>query len=144
MVGAGKFSFGAARVAASFLVRIVAAIVLVIALPRLEDAAAVAATVLDGPASVERAVALVFVGIIAAVVVAVAGPQARDTLAVGAVEFVALASQIPTDAHPVVVDQLRRFVTLALGRSVRRRVARLGATAVIQRARVELATLPIR
>lgn len=143
LVGAGEFSFGAAGVGTSILVRVVAAIVLVIALPRLEDAAPVAATVLDGPASVERAVALVLVGIVATVVVAVAGPQARNALAVGAVKFVALASQIPAHAHPVVVHQLGRLVALALGRAVGRRVARLGASAVVERARIKLATLSL-
>lgn len=118
MVGAGEFAFGAAGVGASLLVRVVATIVLVIALPRFKDATPIAATVLDRAASVERTVALVFVGIIATVIVTVTRPQARNALAVGAVEFVALASQIPADAHPVVVDQFGRFVTLAFGRSV--------------------------
>ena len=106
LVGAREFSFGAVCVVASLLVRIVSAVVLVIAFPRLEDAAPVAATVLDRAASVERAVAFVLVGIITAVVVSVTRPQARNALAVGAVEFVALASQISADAHPVVVYQL--------------------------------------
>lgn len=118
LVGAGEFAFGAAGVGASLLVRVVATIVLVIALPRFKDATPIAATVLDRAASVERTVALVFVGIIATVIVTVTRPQARNALAVGAVEFVALASQIPADAHPVVVDQFGRFVTLAFGRSV--------------------------
>jgi hypothetical protein len=119
LVGAGEFSFSTAGVSTSILVRVVATVVLVIALPRFKDATPVATTVLDWPASVERTVALVFVGIIATVIIAVARPQAGNAFAVGAVKFVALASQIPADAHPVVVDQFRRFVTLAFGRTVR-------------------------
>ena len=115
-----------------------------VTLPRLEDAPSVAAPVLDGAASVERAIALVLVRVIAAVVVAVTRPQTRDALAVGAVEFVALARVIALHAHAVVVDQFRVLVALALGRAVGARVARLRAAAVVQRARVELTTLPIR
>jgi hypothetical protein len=119
LVGAGEFSFGTAGVSTSILVRVIATVVFVIALPRFKDATPVSATVLDWPASVERAVALVFVGIIATVIVAVARPQPGNAFAIGAVKFVTLASQIPSDAHPVVVDQFRRFITLAFGRTVR-------------------------
>ena len=115
-----------------------------IAFPRLEDTTAVAATVLDRAARVERTVALVLVGIVTAVVVSVASPQAGDAFAVGAVELVAFARQIPADAHPVVVDQFRIVVAFAFRRSVNRRVTRLGASSVVERARIELATLTIR
>lgn len=114
-----------------------------IALPRIENAPAVAAAELDRSARVERTEALVLVRVVAAVVVSVAGPQSRDALAVGAVELVALARQILGDAHAVVVDQFAVLVAFALGRPVGRRVARLGAAAVVERARIELATLAV-
>ena len=56
LIGAGEFSFGARIVGAALFVRVVSAVVLVIALPRLEDAPTVAAPVLDRTARVERAV----------------------------------------------------------------------------------------
>lgn len=144
LIGAGEFAFGASAVSASFFVRVITAVVFVIALPRPEDTTSISATVLDRPASVEGTIALVFVGIVTAIVVAIAGPQTRNAFAVGAIEFVAFASQVATDAHPVVVDQFSGFVALAFGRCVGRRMARLSASTVVQSARIELATLAIR
>ena len=53
LIGARKLAFSARSVSTSLLVRVVAAVVFVIAFPRFEDAPAVAASVLDRSASVE-------------------------------------------------------------------------------------------
>lgn len=54
LVGARVLRFiVAGGVGAAFFVRIVAAVIFVIAFPRLEDAASIAASVLDGAASVK-------------------------------------------------------------------------------------------
>ena len=88
-VVAGELALHALRVVAALLVRPVAAVVLVVAPPRGEDAAAVAAAELGRLAGVLRAVVGVLVGAVAvaAVRVAVAGPQPADALAVGAGEL---------------------------------------------------------
>ncbi len=132
------------RISAPFLVGIIPAIVLMIALPRFEDAPPVAAPVFDGSASVERAVPLIFIRVVPAIVVTIASPEPRDAFPIGAVELVPLAGQILPDAHPIIVHQFGRFVALALGRPVDRRMTRLGASAIIQSAGIELATLSIR
>ena len=144
LVGTGEFSFRTGRIGTSFFVRVVSAVILVIALPRLEDAASVSAPEFDGSARVEGAVAFVLVGIVSAVVVAVARPQPRDALAVGAVEFGGLARVVLGHAHPVVVDQFRVLVAAAFRRAVDGRETGLRASAVVECARIELAALSFR
>lgn len=54
MVGAGELALGTVRIVTLQLVGAVATVVLVVTLPRLEDASAVAAAELGGTARVER------------------------------------------------------------------------------------------
>ena len=56
LVGASKLSFGARFVSAALFIRVIATVVFVVAFPRFEDTTAVAASVLDRTACVERAV----------------------------------------------------------------------------------------
>lgn len=50
---------------------------------------------------------------------------------------------VARDAHAVVVDELVVVVAATLGRAVGARETGLRATAVVERARVELAALPL-
>lgn len=143
-VEASELTLGAGRIHASLLVRPVLAVVLVVALPRLKDAAAIVASELVRRAGVVGAVVGVLVGVVTAVVVAVAGPHAADALAVGAEELGGIAGDVPGHAHAALVDQLGVVVAAALDRVVGCGVAAVRAATVGDLARVDLATLPAR
>lgn len=103
-VQTGELSVGARWVNAADLIGIVFAVVIVIALPRFEDAATVVAAEFVRRAGVVRAVVFVFVGVVSAVVVTVARPHAADAFAVAAEEFARIAGYVLGDAHSAFVD----------------------------------------
>lgn len=143
VIGAGEFAGGAGRIDAALLVASVTTVVLVIALPRLEDAASVSASELVGTARVVGAVVGVLVGAVTAVVVTVARPHPRYASAVSASESAGVAGDVLRHAHPVLVDEPTGVVALALGDGFRSGMARLVATAVAYVAGVHLAELPV-
>ena len=91
----GEFSLVTLVVVTAFFVRSVAAIVLVITAPGVENASAIAATELGGFARVLGAVAGVLIGLVSAsaVAVSIASPESGDTLAIGTGELVSITSR---------------------------------------------------
>jgi hypothetical protein len=74
-VVAGVLAHRTARIVAAYLIRTVPAIILVVALPRLEDAAPVAATIFRGRAGVITAILKLLICRIPTIIIAIAGPQ---------------------------------------------------------------------
>ena len=152
VVSAGELAFTAARIIAVDLIRSIPAVILVIALPRAEDATAIAAPKLGWLAGVRRAVVRVLVGVVPAVVVSIASPQPRDALAVGAGELVAAAVIVAraaigrrrlVDAHFAFIDCREPVGAATQGLAVWARMARVRAAAVVDLAHVHCAVLPL-
>lgn len=134
---------GVALLTAVLLVGTIPAVVLVIALPALEDAPSVRAPELRRTASVARAVVDVFIGVVSAVVVPVTRPQPRDALSVQAVELSGIASHVVRHAHLALVGELESSVAQALRHVVGAGMARVDAATIVHLAGIGIALLAI-
>jgi len=142
-IGASELTIHTRWIDAAQLIGTILAVVLVITLPRLKDAASVVAAELVGGAGVIGTIVGILVGVVATVVVAIAGPHSRNASAVLAVEFAGLASIVSRGTHPSLVHHLGAIVALALGLAIRGRMTALGTSAVVDPARIHIALLAI-
>ena len=130
LVCAGELTSSAGSVGTAFFVRTVLTVVLVIALPRLENAATIVATEFVRAArmvscvtrrviifrfSVNKtlivlyfspltAVVGVLIGTITAIAVTIAGPHLGDALAIAAGKLARVAGNVFSNAHAILVD----------------------------------------
>jgi hypothetical protein len=97
---------GASWIVASNLVCSITTVILMVALPGLEDASTIATPILCWGTGVIAAVIILFIAVIPTIVISITGPQPGYTLAVAAVELVAITAHRVIDAHLALIHRL--------------------------------------